>query len=108
MGTDKEGNLVTGFLQAEPIRIIPNRRCYLGVAVNEKILDIILKYMTRNHISAYDEEKGKGLVRHVLIRSGFTSGEFMVCLVINGTKIYPTVNNWWRTYENSRNDQHIH
>lgn len=87
VGTDKEGNLVTGFYAGRTHSIIPNRRCYLGVEVNEKILDIILKYMTRNHISAYDEEKGKGLVRHVLIRSGFTSGELMVCLVINGTKI---------------------
>ena len=34
-------------------------------------------------VTAYDEETGKGLVRHVLIRKGFTSGELMVCLVIN-------------------------
>lgn len=87
VGTDKEGNLVTGFYAGRTHSIISNRRCYLGVEVNEKILDIIMEYMTRNHISAYDEAKGKGLVRHVLIRSGFTSGELMVCLVINGTKL---------------------
>lgn len=87
VGTDKEGNLVTGFYAGRTHSIISNRRCYLGVEVNEKILDIIMEYMTRNHISAYDEAKGKGLVRHVLIRSGFISGELMVCLVINGTKL---------------------
>lgn len=87
VGTDKEGNLVTGFYAGRTHSIISNRRCYLGVEINEKILDIIMEYMTRNHISAYDEAKGKGLVRHVLIRSGFISGELMVCLVINGTKL---------------------
>jgi 23S rRNA (uracil1939-C5)-methyltransferase len=39
--------------------------------------------MRENKISAYDETTGKGLVRHVLIRKGFTSGEIMVCLVIS-------------------------
>lgn len=44
-------------------------------------------------MTAYDEVTGKGLVRHVLIRKGFTSGQLMVCLVINKkmTKMsYPT------------------
>ena len=36
---------------------------------------------------AYDEKTGKGLLRHVLIRKGFATGEIMVCLVINGDKI---------------------
>jgi len=41
-------------------------------------------FMNENHISAYDETTQKGLVRHVLIRYGFTTKEIMVCLVING------------------------
>ena len=43
--------------------------------------------MENNHISAYDEEKHKGLVRHVLIRYGFKTDEIMVCLVMNGEKL---------------------
>ena len=39
--------------------------------------------MKENNIPAYDETTGKGLIRHVLIRKGFTTGELMVCLVIN-------------------------
>ena len=50
---------------------------------NKEILEIVLAYMKENHVTAYDETTGKGLVRHVLIRKGFTSGEIMVCLVIN-------------------------
>ena len=43
--------------------------------------------MEKYHISAYDEKTGKGLVRHVLIRCGFSSQEKMVCLIINGKSL---------------------
>ena len=47
----------------------------------------ILAWMEENSVSAYQEETGKGLVRHVLIRFGFTTKEIMVCLVVNGKKL---------------------
>ena len=87
IGTDKEGHIITGFYAGRTHSIIPNTDCALGVAVNQKILEIILHFMENNHISAYDEEKHKGLVRHVLIRYGFKTDELMVCLVINGEKL---------------------
>ena len=43
--------------------------------------------MLANGVSAYNEETGKGLLRHVLIRFGFTTKEIMVCLIINGHKL---------------------
>ncbi|MDD3617724.1 MAG: 23S rRNA (uracil(1939)-C(5))-methyltransferase RlmD [Lachnospiraceae bacterium] len=87
VGTDKEGNLITGFYAGRTHAIIPNRECYLGVEVNQQILDIVLGFMEENQITAYDEQTGKGLVRHVLIRYGFTSKEIMVCLVVNGSSV---------------------
>ena len=87
IGTDKEGHIITGFYAGRTHSIIPNTDCTLGVAVNQKILEIILHFMENNHISAYDEEKHKGLVRHVLIRYGFKTDEIMVCLVMNGEKL---------------------
>ena len=87
IGTDKEGHIITGFYAGRTHSIIPNTDCALGVAVNQKILEIILHFMENNHISAYDEEKHKGLVRHVLIRYGFKTDEIMVCLVMNGEKL---------------------
>lgn len=64
-----------------------NRKCYLGVEVNEQILNLVLAHMEAYDIPAYDETTGKGLVRHVLIRYGFQSKEIMVCLVVNGSRI---------------------
>ena len=87
IGTDKEGNIVTGFYAGRTHQIIPNMECALGVPVNQEILQIIVDFMNENHILAYDEETGSGLVRHVLIRYGFKTKEIMVCLVINGDKI---------------------
>ncbi len=87
VGTDKEGHIITGFYAGRTHSIIANTECHLGVPQNKEILEIILKYMEEKKVSAYDEETGKGCVRHVLIRTGFTSGEIMVCLVINGRAV---------------------
>lgn len=59
----------------------------LGEAVNAEILSLVLDHMKKYHIPAYDEITGEGLVRHVLIRSAFATGERMVCLVLNGDQI---------------------
>lgn len=83
IGRSREGKIVTGFYAGRTHSIIANTDCALGAAENREILEIILQYMEKNGVSAYDEAAGSGLVRHVLIRKGFTSGEIMVCLVIN-------------------------
>lgn len=87
IGTDKDGKIVTGFYAARSHQIIPNRKCFLGVDINERILDIVIDFMQEHHILPYDEVTGQGLVRHVLIRYGFATKEIMVCLVINGRKL---------------------
>ncbi|MDD3278987.1 MAG: 23S rRNA (uracil(1939)-C(5))-methyltransferase RlmD, partial [Lachnospiraceae bacterium] len=87
VGYDKDGSLVTGFYAGRTHDIISNRCCHLGVRVNQQVLDAVLGWMEDNQIPAYEELTGKGLVRHILIRYGFTSKELMVCLVINGSAV---------------------
>lgn len=86
-GTDKEGNLVSGFYAGRTHVIIPQEDCLLGVEENQEILRVIKNFMIQYQLKAYDEKTQKGLVRHVLIRKGFYTGELMVCLVINGRKM---------------------
>lgn len=87
VGTDKNGRIITGFYAGRTHTIIENRKCLLGVPENERILNAVIAFMEEEHIPVYDEATGKGLVRHVLIRYGFTTKEIMVCLVINGRKV---------------------
>lgn len=87
VGYDKNGNLVTGFYAGRTHDIIANTDCALGAPENQMILEAVLDYMRENHVTAYREAEGTGLVRHVLIRTGFQSGEIMVCIVINGRKL---------------------
>lgn len=87
VGYDKDGNLVTGFYAGRTHDIIANTDCALGAPENKAILEAVLEYMRENKVTAYREAEGTGLVRHVLIRTGFASGEIMVCIVINGRKL---------------------
>ncbi len=87
VGIDKEGNIVTGFYAGRTHSIIPCDDCAIGDDINKEILSIIKAHMKQYKIKPYDEVKNKGLVRHILIRKGFTTGEIMVCIIINGTEL---------------------
>ena len=63
-----------------------NTNCAIQAEVTHPIVEKVLTYMKENKISAYDEKNHSGLVRHILTRIGFTTGEIMVCLIVNGTK----------------------
>ena len=83
-GRSKDGRIITGFYAGRTHTIIENTDCILGVPENTQILACIRNYMEEYGISPYEEETHTGLVRHVLIRKGFKTGEILVCLVING------------------------
>ena len=87
IGLDKEGNLVSGFYAGRTHVIIPNEECHIGVPENEEILKILKEFMAEKNIAPYDEVTLKGLIRYVMIRKAFHTGEIMVCIIINGNKI---------------------
>ena len=86
VGTDKEGNPVMGFYAGHSHHIIDCTDCAIQEPVNAVILPVIKQFMKEKNISAYNEETGKGLLRHALTRVGFHTKEVMVCLIINGRK----------------------
>ena len=87
VGRDRQGRLITGFYVGRTHSIIENRDCLLGVKENETVLNTVLDFSEEKGIDAYDEKTGKGLLRHVLIRKGFATGQVMVCLVLNGARL---------------------
>ena len=84
VGRNKEGRLTIGFYAGRTHSIIDTQHCYIGAKVNTEILKFIRGFLETYRIEPYDEETHKGLLRHILTRVGFQSGEIMVCLVING------------------------
>ena len=87
VGRDKDGNVVIGFYAGRTHCIIDNQDCAIGASENVKILTAIRDYINENKVSVYDENTGKGAVRHILIRKGFHTGQMMVCIVVNGESL---------------------
>ena len=83
VGKNKDGELIAGFYAGRTHSIIANTQCYLGAKENQPILETILAHMKEYGIEPYQEETGRGVVRHILIRKGFFTGEIMVCLILN-------------------------
>lgn len=84
---DKDGNIVMGFYAGRTHSIVPCMDCVIGDTINKDILQLIKDFMIEFKIRPYNEATRKGLIRHILIRKGFKTGELMVCIVINGTKL---------------------
>lgn len=76
--------LAAGFYAGRTHNIIEIDDCCLTPEINSLIVRTLLDHMKKYHIPAYDETTGKGLVRHLLIREGFHSGEVLICPIING------------------------
>ena len=87
VGRNRDGKIVTGFYAGRTHSIIENRDCVLGVPQNREILDRVIDYMETYDISPYDEVTGKGLIRHIFTRYGYHTGEIMVCIVANGSRL---------------------
>jgi 23S rRNA (uracil1939-C5)-methyltransferase len=83
IGKNRDGEIIYGFYAGRTHSIIENKDCIIGIEENQEILEIILDHMNKYGIEPYDENTNKGILRHVLIRKGFVTGEIMVSLIIN-------------------------
>ena len=81
VGQGRDGKPISGFYAGRTHSIIDNRRCVIGIEENQIVLETVLAWMEKYHVSAYDEETGKGLIRHVMTRAGFATGQLMVVIV---------------------------
>jgi len=86
VGTDN-ANLKIGFYEKGSHNIIDSSECEIQPKESNEIRDIVRDFCNDRNVSIYDEKSGKGLLRHVMVRMGFKTGEIMVVLVINGQKL---------------------
>lgn len=81
VGTDND-RPVCGFYAKRSHRIIAGNKCRLLPDIFNSIAEEIIEYAVQNNIKSYDENTGKGLLRHIFIRQGYNSKEIMVCFVV--------------------------
>ena len=84
---EKSSDLSMGFYGFHSHRIIENEDCLINSAENPLILECIKEWAREYKISGYEEETGKGLLRHIFLRKGFSTGEILLCLVLNGKSL---------------------
>ena len=80
-------SLGIGFYGFHSHRIIEAEDCLINSAENPLILECIKEWAREYKISGYEEETGKGLLRHIFLRKGFSTGEILLCLVLNGKSL---------------------
>lgn len=87
IGIDKNGNAIVGVFANRTHEIIPVENCLIQESQANKIAKYLTELINKYKISVYNESTQKGLVRHVVIKTGFRSREVMVIIVINGDKL---------------------
>ena len=90
---DKKGNAVSGVYQKGTHIVVPVERCMIEDEKADEIIGSIRGLLKSFKIRTYDEDTGYGLLRHVLVRRGFASGEILVVLVTT-SPVFPSKNNF--------------
>ena len=93
LGRDRKGNVISGIYEANTHRIVPVEECQIEDKKSQAIIHTIRDMLKSFKIKTYDEDSDYGLLRHVLVRRGFHSGEIMVVLVAV-SPIFPSKNNF--------------
>ena len=87
IGINKENEPIFGVFAQRTHEIIPVQNCLIQNPISEKIAKFIIEFIKVNKISVYNEKTGKGLFRHIVIKTGIKTNEIMCILVINGKNI---------------------
>lgn len=82
-----KAGIAAGFYAGRTHDIIDCEDCLLAPEINRTVIHEIKSFMEEYQIAPYNEETGKGVVRHALIRVGYHTGQILVCLVINAPKL---------------------
>lgn len=92
-GCDRRGKPVSGIYEANSHRIVPVESCLIEDEKADEIIGTVRCLLPSFKIRNYDEDTGYGLLRHVLVKRGFSTGEIMVVLV-TASPVFPSKNNF--------------
>lgn len=80
----KSGKPVAGFYAPRSHEIIDTPSCLIQDEISDNVMEIIRKWVKTYDVPVYDESSGKGLVRHIMVRKAYHTGDIMVVVVTNG------------------------
>lgn len=89
----RKGEPVSGVYKAGTHILVPVEKCLIEDEKADEIIGTIRGMIKSFKIRTFNEDSGYGLLRHVLIRRGFATGEIMVVLV-TASPVFPSKNNF--------------
>ena len=92
-GKTRGGEIISGVYQSSTHNIVKTDHCFIEDEKADEIIVTIRKMVKDFKLTVYDERKGFGFLRHVLVKTGFATGEIMVVLV-TGTGVFPSKTNF--------------
>ena len=81
---ERDGRIITGFYQKRSHEIVEMDSCIITGKTDDDAVQAVKEIVNKYNISAYNEEKHKGMLRHIIARYGKTTGDLMIVLVTNG------------------------
>lgn len=87
-GLTRDKKIISGVYQSSTHRIVPVDDCLIEDKKADEIIVTVRKLIKSFKLQPYNEQRGTGLLRHVLVKRGFSSGQIMVVLVTS-TPIFP-------------------
>ncbi len=84
----RNGRIISGVYQSSSHNIVPVDECMLEDKVADSIIVSIRKLLPKYKLTSYNEDTGRGFLRHVLVKRSFATGQTMVVLV-SGTPLFP-------------------
>ena len=85
---DRHSNIISGVYQSSSHKIVPVTVCMTEDEKADEIIGTIRRLLKNFKLRPYNEDTGRGFLRHVLVKRGFKSGQIMVVLV-TGTRDFP-------------------
>jgi 23S rRNA (uracil1939-C5)-methyltransferase len=87
VGVGDDGKAIMGVYSERSHRIIPTTDCKIQNELAQEIAQSIIEFMNKNNIPAYDEKTLEGIVRHIIIRTAYSTEEIMITLVVNNMAV---------------------
>ena len=84
VGIDKNGKPQIGVFANRSHEIIPIEKCFIQNEKSEEIAKYIFELWNENNYTIYNEKTRKGLLRHIVIKTGIKTNQYMCILVVNG------------------------